>query len=411
MRRNDDYLFIKYDLRGVIEAQEKAMNDEIDGIEGNRLLNTNPEELVNYFKEKYLLLAPKLLEDKISVDQNESQIDVSNDPNRFIFDRGEPFYITGTKIDFYIPYEGDKDLFQCQPSTFSLNPPRGTITETDLILTYHATDHNGDAIKSEFQRTLDQIKGYLTNIENSAKEFNSQIEDKIRARINSRREKIKSDQGLAVSFGFPMRKREGALETYVVPEVKRKITPRMPEPTMSAAKPEPILDMPEYEHILNIVSNMVTVMERSPKAFVGMQEEDLRTHFLVQLNGQYEGQATGETFNASGKTDILIRVENKNIFIAECKFWKGEEYFREAIDQLLGYTSWRDTKTAILLFNRNKDTSSVLAQIPKIVEAHTGYIKKMDYNSESGFRFVMQHNNDKERELILTVMVFDVPID
>lgn len=407
----DDYLFMEYDLRRVVEGQEKAMNDDIDSVEGNRLLNTNLDELVVYFKDKYQLQAPQLLEDKISVDQNESKIDVSRDPNRFIFDRDEPFYITGTKIDFYVPYEGDKDLFKCQPSTFSLNPPRGVVTETDLILTYQTTDHNGDIIKAEFQRTLDQIKGYLKNIQASAAEFNNQIEDKIRARINSRREKVKNDQGLAASFGFPMRKREGALQTFVVPEVKRKITPHMPEPTMSPAKPEPVLDMAEYEHILQIVSNMVTVMERSPKAFVGMEEEALRTHFLVQLNGQYEGQATGETFNASGKTDILIRVDNKNIFIAECKFWKGEEYFKEAINQLLGYTSWRDTKIAILLFNRNKDTSAVLSQIPKIVQAHPNYMRQENYNSETGFRFVMHHNNDKERESILTVLVFDVPID
>ncbi|MFH0748538.1 MAG: hypothetical protein V1915_01245 [Candidatus Bathyarchaeota archaeon] len=409
--RNHDYLFFKYDLHRVIEAQEKAMYDEIDSVEGNRLLNTGVEELVGYFKEKYLLPAPKLFEDKITVDQNESKIDVSGDPNRLFFDRSEPFYITGTKVDFYIPYEGDKDLFECQPSTYSLNPPKGIVTDTDLILTFQTTDHNGDTIKTEFQRMLDQIKGYLKNIEGGATEFNNQIEDKIRARINSRREKIKNDQGLAASFGFPMRKREGALQTYVVPEVKRKIVPRMPEPTMSPSKPEPVLDMAEYERILQIVSNMVTVMERSPRAFVDMQEEDLRTHFLVQLNGQYEGQATGETFNASGKTDILIRTENKNIFIAECKFWKGEEYFKEAIDQLLGYTSWRDTKTAILLFNRNKNTSAVLAQISKIVETHTGYIKKEEYSSETGFRFVMQHHNDKERELTLTVLVFDVPTD
>ena len=50
---------------------------------------------------------------------------------------------------------------------------------------------------------------------------------------------------------------------------------------------------------------MVAVMEWSPRAFVGMGEEDLRQHFLVQLNGAYEGQATGETFNFEGKTDIL----------------------------------------------------------------------------------------------------------
>lgn len=85
---------------------------------------------------------------------------------------------------------------------------------------------------------------------------------------------------------------------------------------------------------------MVAVMERSPKAFSGMSEEDLRQHFLVQLNGHYEGQATGETFNFDGKTDILVRVDRKNIFIAECKFWRGPESFSQALDQLLGYATW-----------------------------------------------------------------------
>ena len=78
--------------------------------------------------------------------------------------------------------------------------------------------------------------------------------------------------------------------------------------------------MGDYEHILSVISNMVAVMERSPRAFKDMGEEDLRTHFLVHLNGHYEGQATGETFNYEGKTDILIRAGGRNIFIAECKF-------------------------------------------------------------------------------------------
>jgi len=81
--------------------------------------------------------------------------------------------------------------------------------------------------------------------------------------------------------------------------------------------------MEEYENILEIIRNMVQVMERSPKAFEKMGEEDLRTHFLVQLNSQYEGGATGETFNFQGKTDILIRSNGGNVFISECKFWGG----------------------------------------------------------------------------------------
>ena len=66
------------------------------------------------------------------------------------------------------------------------------------------------------------------------------------------------------------------------------------------------------------MQNMVPVMELSPHAFYNMGEEDLRSQFLVQLNGVFKGQASGETFNFQGKTDILIRVDGKNVFIAEC---------------------------------------------------------------------------------------------
>ena len=167
--------------------------------------------------------------------------------------------------------------------------------------------------------------------------------------------------------------------------------------------------MEEYEHILSVISNMVHVMERSPQAFKGMGEEDLRQHFLVQLNGQYEGQATGETFNFEGKTDILIRSEGRNIFIAECKFWKGPESVTKAIDQLLGYASWRDTKTALLVFNRDRYFTTVLEKIPDVVKAHPQFKRQFDYKAESGFRFVLQNRDDPSKELILTVLAFEVP--
>ena len=154
---------------------------------------------------------------------------------------------------------------------------------------------------------------------------------------------------------------------------------------------------------------MTQVMERSPKAFQNMKEEDLRTHFLVHLNGAYEGQATGETFNYEGKTDILIRLEGRNIFIAECKFWSGPEAFKETIDQILKYISWRDTKTAILLFNRTKNLSNVLSQIPSLVLSHPNFKSQIPFKAETGFRFSMSNKDDKNREFILTVIVFDVP--
>ena len=154
---------------------------------------------------------------------------------------------------------------------------------------------------------------------------------------------------------------------------------------------------------------MAHVLERSPKAFYNLDEEGLRTHFLVQLNGHYEGQATGETFNFHGKTDILVRSGDRNIFIAECKFWGGPAKLTDTIEQLLGYLSWRVSKTAILVFNRNRNFSNVLAAIPQTVMAHPNSRLDDGKRGETGFRYRFRHKDDPAKLLHLTVLAFDVP--
>lgn len=150
-------------------------------------------------------------------------------------------------------------------------------------------------------------------------------------------------------------------------------------------------------------------MERSPSAFETMDEESIRSHFLVQLNGHYEGQATGETFNYEGKTDILVRSEGKNIFIGECKFWSGPKMLNETIDQVLGYTCWRDTKVAVIVFNRNKDFSRVLGAIAETAKSHSNFKRELSGSTETTFRYCFSHKDDKNRELFLTILAFDVP--
>ena len=193
-------------------------------------------------------------------------------------------------------------------------------------------------------------------------------------------------------------------------EFKRgRIEPRLPPASVAPYKPEPVLPEEDYQNILKIVKDMTLVMERSPAAFSNMGEEDIRQHFLVQLNGHYEGKATGETFNVVGKTDILIRHEGQNIFIGECKFWHGEKLFLETIDQVLSYLSWRDTKTAVIIFNKNRGFSSVLAKIKDVTPQHPLFKSGPKIEDETRFRYVFGQHDDPNREVILTVLVFDVP--
>jgi hypothetical protein len=404
-------LFRDYDLREEMETRRREIASEIDGLNTNYILNANIEELCAYFENKYRYDVPVLNTDQITLDQREVDVDVSQDFNRAIFDRSEPFYLKGTAITFLVPFVGHGDLLRCRPSSFTTVRPHGELGQHEVRFEYPSVDHEAERIKSAFDRDLRDVQQYLGFVRENTDQFNGTLARDVMQAIEKRRRKLLNDQGFASSLGFPIRKRDGVAQTYSVPVTRKKLAVRLPSATTQPFKPEPAPETQGYEEILAAVSNMALVLERSPKAFEGMHEEDLRMQFLVPLNAQFEGKASGETFNFEGKTDILIRVEGRNIFIAECKFWTGAEGLKDTIDQLLGYASWRDSKTAILLFNRNKNSSAVLEKIPGTVAAHENFKRQLEYKSDSGFRFVLRQKNDENREITLTVLVFDVPVN
>ncbi len=57
-----------------------------------------------------------------------------------------------------------------------------------------------------------------------------------------------------------------------------------------------------------------------------------------------EGTASGETLSGAGKTVILIRWQGSVLFVAEYKVWTGAKAVGPAIDPLLSYLTWRDSR-------------------------------------------------------------------
>ncbi len=383
--------------------------EEIDKLDVDYLLQVSEYDLIEFFADKYKIDRINLsVDQKYQLEPKDVNIDVSGDRSRARF-RSQPFYIKGTEIKICIPYTGNRDLFHYQASTFSYNPPRGDVTENEVILTYQVPQ-SYDRLRDDINSDVDSINQHLGWTNRDVDSFNDQLHALIQKTLAKRKQKVMNDRDLSINLGIPVKQRNNAPKTYSPPEIRHK--PHIQRPAVKTTQPftpEPALSDQEYENILRILKNMVLVIERSPKAFSRMSEEDLRQHFLVQLNGQYEGTATGETFNYSGKTDILIRIEGKNVFIAECKIWRGADHFSETIDQLLAYTSWRDTKTAILIFNRNRNSSDVLSKIPSVVEQHGCFKRHVRMDDETTFRYVFTQPNDPNRELYLTVMAFDVP--
>ena len=308
-----------------------------------------------------------------------------------------------------VPFSGESEVFNIQPTTYTSTPPGGKIRGSALVIEIQGTDLEPQQVRGAIDRTIGEIKKYLDWLRGNARGFNEQIRRLASERITWRRQKLLADQNLVANLGFLLKERPDAPLTFTAPNVRRRITPTMPPASTAPYEPEPVLSTDDYEHILSVMTNMALVMERSPSAFATMDEEALRSHFLVQLNGHYEGQASVETFNYEGRTDILIRTKGRNVFIAECKYWSGARKLSETIDQLLGYVSWRDTKTAIVIFNRNRNFSQVIGTISDAVKGHPNFKREVDDNGEGTFRYVLGHRDDKNRDILVTVLAFDVP--
>jgi hypothetical protein len=406
---NDQLLFNQYDIFSVIEARRDTVKKRVQEIPPNTILGASEQDIIQAHIGDLRLTVPTIKDDEIHIAQSgETQVDVSRDPMRFIRDRSRPFYIQGNETVIAVPFEGDETFFRVQPQSFSLSPPRAEIGKGELRLTFIRTDPNAEEIKRSYQATVNSIKEYLRSLSDSATRFNSELVGQVTQLVQARKQRLLADANMTAALGLPMRKREGAPTTYAIPVNRR--TPRIDQIKVNETfKPEPSLSTEDYQEILRIMTNMVEVMERSPHAFSEMGEEDLRSHFLVQLNGAFQGRATGETFNFQGKTDILIREQGKNVFIAECKFWKGEKALIDTVDQLLSYLSWRDTKTAVLVFNRNANFSAVLAKIVETMPQHKNFKRDLGKKSESAFQYIFGQPNDANREIVLTVMAFDIP--
>ena len=405
----NSYLFYGVKWYKAEQSRKEAMEIEIDDIPGNQILNTSVEDLCGYFEEKFRFEVPELHVSQASVNYDEVQIDISQDPMRDIFDRTRPMYVSGTCVELIVPFSGDSELLEIQPTSYSSVIPRAKVQCNELVINVKGADLVPQEVRDELNDRLQSIKNHIQWLREDADEFNNSIRPFAEERINWRRNKLLADQNLVESLGFPLKVRDSASSSSEASNVQKRVIPTLPPASLEPYSPEPALDLENYDHILTVITNMALVMERSPSAFKEVKEELLRSHFLVQLNSHYEGNATGETFNCNGKTDILIRVNGKNIFIAECKIWRGKKKFSETIDQLLGYLSWRDTKSAILVFCQNKNFSDVIDKISSTVKEHPNYKRTLSHSGKNSMRYIFKQSDDDNRELILSVLPFNIP--
>lgn len=408
----DDYLFTKQDLHHLLENHKQTVRSKIEELDRNYLLKANEDELKAHFLSEYGIEPPRLLEDSIYVDEpTEVEIDVTGDPRYDwggLFHRGRPT-VKGTRVVIHVPFEGEAELFNWQPNSYTLSPPRARVSSGELLLVYEVRAGDSRNLGQQWRRDVASIQNYLQTARSQVDQCLQELPAIVSSAISTRKARLQQSMGVVGGLGLPVRRSGDQVVSVALPKKRRPSPAPLPQVPSGAYQPEPAIDVAEYEHILQVISSLTVAIERSPSAFAHMGEEQLRDHVLIQLNGHYEGRATGETFNGSGKTDILVRVQDKNVFIGECKFWKGQKAFLETIDQLFGYSCWSDTKTAIVLFNRNRDHTQVLQTIREQIANHPKFKNELQHKGENHLRYLFEHPSDPDRRIYVAVLAINLP--
>ena len=280
----------------------------------------------------------------------------------------------GARIEVRVPFRGEPELFDVQPSSYSSSRPTARVEarRSELVLTLESQQLSTDTVRNFVDRERRSISDYVGWLNADLVTQRAEVHQFALEELSARRERLLHARGIESALGIPIRP-AGAASTYPLP-----VRPTRLRLTESASRekyqPEPELELSLYEDIVRLVRNFRSTLERSPKTFSKLSEEELRDHLLLILNANYSGAALAEVFNGNGKTDILLRHNDRNVFIAECKFWRGAASFTAAIDQLLGYLVWRDSKAALILFIRNRDVSQVIAKAAEALRSHPRYV-------------------------------------
>jgi hypothetical protein len=383
-----------------------AISNEIENSSKDNILNIDENAYIEYLKDQYSF-------DELVIDQSSEMI---SKPKISKEQRSRsPFggsYIAEV-YTFTISYSftGTKGLFSVSPSSMTMTSYIICVDEHSVSFEIELTDLDPQKFQSQKQSAFGNAFSNVDNINNFVKRWNSSLENYIRPVFSKIKDKYIKENDFYAAINLTVN--ENSKAVFSVPVIAKKIVPKPSVPTKKVFTAEPVFAIGMYKDIIVLLNSIGHSWERKPTMYLGKDEESLRDLFVAFLETRYDGAtATGETFNKIGKTDILLKhaKDGSNLFVAECKFWHGQSEFLEAISQLFDrYLTWRDSKTALMMFEKNKEFSTVLATAEKEIEKHPYFLKKIGDNGESSFSYEFHLPGDKAKIVYLEVMFFHFP--
>lgn len=401
-------IFAQRDLRQFLEGRRGEARQAVENASDDAILGGQLDAVVDRLAAPHRVARLVLACDEMSRTNERRPIPADQ------FPEGRGFHVVSGKtypkevFTYHIPFSGNRALLNYGDTQFAPWTMNVNVLGTDVTL--EIIDFSNDPTKVEQQALeyREQLKTAAIRFDAEVANFNESLTREATDWVRRRRAEAEHRLGVISALTVPVRRVPGTEvpRTLSVPITKRPVAVQL-VPETAPRQQEWVLSPDLYQAILDLIHDWGVVMERHPSIYEGKDEEALRDLFILLLSPHFQ-YAGGETFNKRGKTDILIRHEKQNVFVAECKIWRGEKELTKAVDQLLSYLTWRDSKAALILFVRNKDVQKVIQQIEPTLRAHACFLAQ--HNGQAGrLHFDLRLTTGNERAAKCAVLVFHLP--
>lgn len=392
----DSYTYRKEKIKNFVREITNKGKEYILGVDEN--------QFINFLISKYTI-------EELKVNFEDPIIDPPKISKEWVENKmwGEKYETDVYTFTIIYMFEGSPELFTVRPDTYTMNTTEIIVNEESSTIAFSFKLYQRDpnefkSAKSKYERLAFSNLNYVNDL---VKDWNNYIQDQ--ARLIFQEHKIKYQQENDFFAAINVKVNSDTSSVFTAPTIRKKI---IPQPTVSVKNEfssEPMMSKEMYDDVLKVIYDSGKNMEKKPALYKNKDEEGLRDQFLFVLETRYEGTtATGETFNRSGKTDILLKYANDgtNLFVAECKFWHGIKEFQKAISQLFDrYLTWRDSKTALLMFVRNNDFSSVVTTVKVEINKHPYFIKELTARGETSLSYLFHLPQDNKKLVQLEVIL------
>lgn len=392
---------------------------EVSNMKDTEILNCDMQEWVSYLYEKYSLASVVLCENATEQTITKRTVKKYNPFSKHNSYEPTYFDVDGMCITYKIPFTGSAELLTLKPTSMILTRfnVAGLHSEKDslsgqIIMEFEYTkkelEEKGSEVKKyvqdHFNREFSSYRTMIENVNKDIKNHNDKLPATAERLLQSRKDSASSYELISQLLEIPLQKNENAPNTT---PIQLKKVPSINRPATKNAPKEYCISDKDYININNIIFTTSTTMEKTARTYISLGEEALRDILLSSLNTHYDN-VTGETFRKTGKTDISIEFNNKAAYIGECKIWHGEKLFGEAVQQVLNYSTWKDTKVSVIIFNKeNQSFQGVIKKISEWIDANTKRYENKATNRWS----CTYHRSDNNSDIQLEIMVFDLYVD